>query len=160
MIYLVFEIKRIVDLRNFFFLAKSITYPLKRFFRFNHMHQKSLFEKTVLTRNKVIKSEVTTTYSHHKNIVLFVLNYLFLDTYQIKMLSDMYNWNCNIKFIYLSFNFFLNFIKFSFFGDKNDWLHAEKLVTSHFNFFIFYSVDIDISISKVFKLKILIFPHF
>jgi hypothetical protein len=124
------------------------------------VHQKSLFEKTVLTRNKVIKSEVTTTYSHHKNIVLFVLNNLFLDTYQIKMFSDMYNWNCNIKFIYLSFNFFLNFIKFTFFGDKNDWLHTEKLVTSHFNFFIFYSINVDISISEMFKLKILIFPHF
>jgi len=160
MIHLVFEIKRIVDLRNFLFLAKSITYPLKRLFRFNHVHQKSLFEKTVLTRNKVIKSEVTTTYSHHKNIVLFVLNNLFLYTYQIKMFFNMYNWNCNVKFIYLSFDFFLNFIKFTFFWYKNDWFHTEKLIASNFNFFIFYSINVDIPISKVFKLKILIFPHF
>ena len=159
MIHLVFEIKRIVDLRNFFFLAKSITYPLKRLFWFNHMHQESLFKETVLTRNKVIKSEVTTTYSHHKNIVLLVLHNLFLDTYQVKMFSDMYNWYCNIKFIYLSFNFFLNFIIFTFLGHKKNRLHTKQLITSHFNFLIFYSININITISKVFKLKILIFPH-
>jgi len=123
------------------------------------MHQECLFKETVLTRNKIIKSEVTTTYSHHQNIVLLVLHDLFLDTYQVKMLFDMYNWNCNVKFIYLSFNFFLNFIKFTFLGHKKDWLHTEQLVTSHFNFFVFYSININIAISKVFKLKILIFPH-
>jgi|LauGreDrversion4_2_1035121.scaffolds.fasta_scaffold272966_1 hypothetical protein len=159
MIHLVFEIKRIVDLRNFLFLTKSVTYPLKRLFGFNHVHQKSFLKKALLTWDKIIKSEITTTYSHHKNIVLFVLNYLFLYAYQIKMLSNMYNWDCNVKFIYLSFNFFLDFIKFTFFWHKNDWFHSEKLVTSHFNFFIFYSIYVDISISKMFKLKILIFPH-
>jgi hypothetical protein len=113
----------------------------------------------MLTRNKVIKSEVTTTYSHHENIVLLVLHDLFLDTYQVKMLSDMYNWNCNVKFIYLSFNFFLNFIKFTFLGYKNNWFHTEQLITSPFDFFIFYPINVDITISKVFKLKILVFPH-
>ena len=160
MIHLVFEIKRIIDLRNFFFFAKRITYPLKRLFWFNHVHQESLFEETMLTRNKIIKSEVTTTYSHHEDIVLFVLNNLFLDTYQVKMLSDMYNWNCNVEFIYLSFNFLLNFIIFPFLWDKKNWFHTEQLITSHFNFLIFYSINIDITICKVFKLKILIFPHF
>jgi len=159
MIQLVFEIKRIVDLRNFFFLAKSITYPLKRLFWFNHVHQESLFKETVLTRNKVIKSKITTTYSHHENIVLLVLHNLFLDTYQVKMFSDMYNWNCNIKFIYLSFNFFLNFIIFTFLWHKKNRFYTEQLIASSFNFLIFYSININITISKVFILKILIFPH-
>lgn len=159
MLNLVFEFKWIADLRNFLFFAKRITYPLKRLLRFNHIHEESFFKETVLTRNKVIKSEVTTTDSHHENIVLLILYDLFLNTYQVKMRSDMYNWDCNVKFIYLSFNFFLNLKPFTFLRHKSNWLHTEQLFTSHFNFFVFYSINVYITISKVFKLKILILPQ-